>query len=157
LAEAKHAEIEKIHFRLQMLPDSFPDGIIYRNNHTGEKSKLMSRKKSLKEQRSALATGQAHDWLEPFSNWILTAGNAGEIALSGSLQEKRFRLESLRPESGPRLQKSPWFFRQTVVTTRRKIVEGEMVRDRGFEPLTPSVSRKCSTTELTAQCPLKDR
>ena len=26
-----------------------------------------------------------------------------------------------------------------------------MVRDRGFEPLTPSVSRKCSTTELTAQ------
>src|SRR5262245_52737964 len=27
----------------------------------------------------------------------------------------------------------------------------EMVRDRGFEPLTPSVSRKCSTTELTAQ------
>jgi hypothetical protein len=29
--------------------------------------------------------------------------------------------------------------------------EREMVRDRGFEPLTPSVSRKCSTTELTAQ------
>src|SRR2546423_1351275 len=26
-----------------------------------------------------------------------------------------------------------------------------MVRDRGFEPLTPSVSRKCSTTELTAR------
>src|SRR5213593_4444814 len=26
-----------------------------------------------------------------------------------------------------------------------------MVRDRGLEPLTPSVSRKCSTTELTAQ------
>jgi hypothetical protein len=25
-----------------------------------------------------------------------------------------------------------------------------MVRDRGFEPLTPSVSRKCSATELTA-------
>src|SRR5688572_28829063 len=32
-----------------------------------------------------------------------------------------------------------------------------MVRDRGFEPLTPSVSRKCSTTELTAQSVLKDR
>ena len=26
-----------------------------------------------------------------------------------------------------------------------------MVRDRGLEPLTPSVSRKCSTTELTAR------
>ena len=27
---------------------------------------------------------------------------------------------------------------------------GKMVRDTGFEPVTPSVSRKCSTTELTA-------
>lgn len=26
-----------------------------------------------------------------------------------------------------------------------------MVRDRGLEPLTPSVSGRCSTTELTAQ------
>src|SRR6266567_4821157 len=32
-----------------------------------------------------------------------------------------------------------------------------MVRDRGFEPLTPSVSRKCSTTELTAPPMPKDR
>src|SRR5438132_141475 len=32
-----------------------------------------------------------------------------------------------------------------------------MVRDRGFEPLTPSVSRKCSTTELTARSKPKDR
>jgi hypothetical protein len=31
-----------------------------------------------------------------------------------------------------------------------------MVRDRGFEPLTPSVSRKCSTTELTAP-PMADQ
>ena len=26
-----------------------------------------------------------------------------------------------------------------------------MVRDTGFEPVTPSVSGRCSTTELTAQ------
>src|SRR5260221_599628 len=32
----------------------------------------------------------------------------------------------------------------------RFLILPEMVRDRGFEPLTPSVSRKCSTTELTA-------
>ena len=31
-----------------------------------------------------------------------------------------------------------------------------MVRDTGFEPVTPSVSRKCSTTELTAQRLLPD-
>jgi hypothetical protein len=29
------------------------------------------------------------DWLEPFQNWILTARNAGEIADSDSLQQKR--------------------------------------------------------------------
>ena len=35
---------------------------------------------------------------------------------------------------------------------RDLVCEGAgMVRDRGFEPLTPSVSRKCSTPELTAQ------
>src|SRR5260370_5613079 len=32
-----------------------------------------------------------------------------------------------------------------------------MVRDRGFEPLTPSGSRKCSTTELTAPPMPEDR
>ena len=48
----------------------------------------MSQKKSLEEQRNALLKGRA-DWLEPFQNWILTARNAGEIAVSGSLQEKR--------------------------------------------------------------------
>src|SRR5664280_1143201 len=53
-----------------------------------EKAKGMSRKKSLEEQRNALLKGRA-DWLEPFQNWILTAKDAGEIAISGSLQEKR--------------------------------------------------------------------
>jgi hypothetical protein len=35
-----------------------------------------------------LSAGRA-DWLEPFQSWVLTAKNAGEIAVSGSLQEKR--------------------------------------------------------------------
>jgi multimeric flavodoxin WrbA len=48
----------------------------------------MSQKKTLEEQIAALSAGRA-DWLEPFQKWILTAKNAGEIAVSGSLQEKR--------------------------------------------------------------------
>ena len=48
----------------------------------------MSQKKSLEEQRSALLKGRT-DWLEPFQKWILTAKNAGEIAVSASFQEKR--------------------------------------------------------------------
>jgi hypothetical protein len=49
---------------------------------------MMSQKKTLQEQISRLSQGRA-DWLEPLQNWILTARNAGEIAVSGSLQEKR--------------------------------------------------------------------
>ena len=48
----------------------------------------MGQKRLLEEQREAHATGRAN-WLEPFQNWILTAKNTGEIAVSGSLQEKR--------------------------------------------------------------------
>jgi hypothetical protein len=88
MAEQKRAEIERISLRLQRLLDSFLDQQIDRETFTAEKAKLMSQKKSLKEQSSALSRGRA-DWLEPFQNWIETAKNAGEIALSGALQEKR--------------------------------------------------------------------
>jgi len=50
--------------------------------------KWMSQKKSLEEQSTALSAGRAN-WLEPFQNWILTARNAGEIAVKGSPQEKK--------------------------------------------------------------------
>ena len=88
LADQKRTEIAKINLRLQTLLDSFLDGIIDRDVYVAEKAKGMSQKKSLEEQSSALLKGRA-DWLEPFQNWILTAKNAGEIAVSGSLQEKR--------------------------------------------------------------------
>ena len=49
---------------------------------------LIPFEESLEEQSTALVKGRA-DWLEPFQNWILTPKNGGEIAISGSLQEKR--------------------------------------------------------------------
>ena len=88
MAEQKRAEIEKINLRLQKLLDSFLDEIIDREAYVTEKAKCMSQKKTLEEQISRLSQGRA-DWLEPFQKWILTARNAGEIANSGSLQEKR--------------------------------------------------------------------
>ena len=88
MAEQKREEIEKINLRLQKLLDSFLDGIIDRETYVAEKAKGMSQKKSLEEQSAALLTGRA-DWLEPFQNWILTARNAGEIAVSGSPQERK--------------------------------------------------------------------
>ena len=68
--------------------DSFLDGVIERNDYTAEKAKLMSRKKSLQEQRTALAQGQ-HAWIEPLRKWVLAARSAGKIADSGSPQEKK--------------------------------------------------------------------
>jgi len=88
MAEQKRSEIEKINLRLQTLLDSLLDGIIDRSSYVAEKSKGMSQKKTLEEQSQALLKGRA-DWLEPFQNWIIAAKNAGEITLSGSLQEKR--------------------------------------------------------------------
>ncbi len=48
------------------------------------------------------------------------------------------------------------YSRDDASLCRRRETEPKMVRDRGFEPLTPSVSRKCSTPELTAQPSRKD-
>jgi hypothetical protein len=42
----------------------------------------------LKEQSSALLKNR-NAWLEPFQNWILTAKDAGETVVSGSLTEKK--------------------------------------------------------------------
>ncbi len=84
----KRAEIETVNLRLQKLLDSFLDGVIERNEYAAEKAKLMSRKKSLEAHISALSAGQ-ETWLEPFQKWILTAKDAGEIAMTGSFQEKK--------------------------------------------------------------------
>ena len=89
IAEQKRVEVEKIKLRLQTLLDSFLDGIIDREDYVAGKAKAMSQKKSLEEQGNALLKGGRADWLEPFQNWILSARNAGEIVVSGSLQEKR--------------------------------------------------------------------
>ena len=88
MAEQKRAEIEKINLRLQKLLDSFLDEIIDRETYVAEKAKWMSQKKSLEEQSTALLKGRAN-WLEPFQSWILTARNAGGIAVSGSPQERK--------------------------------------------------------------------
>ena len=88
LVAQKRAEIEKINQRLQKLLDSFLDELIDRETFAAEKEKLMSQRKTLEGQKDACAAGRA-DWLEPFQNWILTPKNAGKIAESGSLQEKR--------------------------------------------------------------------
>ncbi len=137
----KRAEIEQINLRLQRLIDLFLDAVIERNEYTGEKSKLMSQKKSLEEQINTLSAGKS-GWIEPFQEWILTAKNAGKIAVSGSLQEKRVLAQKV---FGSNLVLDCKKARGSCVKPWSLLVEtsqtGGMVRGRGFEPLTPTVSR----------------
>ena len=136
MAERKRAEIGKINLRLQTLLDSLLDGIIDREAYVAEKAKGMSRKKSLEEQSSALLKGQA-DWLEPFQKWILTAKDADEIAISGSLQEKRVLALKV---FGSNLVLDCKKARGSCVKPWSLLVEnsssGGMVRPAGLEPAT---------------------
>jgi Zn-dependent oligopeptidase len=136
MAERKRAEIGKINLRLQTLLDSFLDEIIDREAYVAEKAKGMSRKKSLEEQSSALLKGQA-DWLEPFQKWILTAKDADEIAISGSLQEKRVLALKV---FGSNLVLDCKKARGSCVKPWSLLVEnsssGGMVRPAGLEPAT---------------------
>jgi hypothetical protein len=109
--------------------------------YVAEKAKGMSQKKSLEEQIGALLKGRA-DWLEPFQNWIITARNAGEIAIADSFLQKRvLTLEVFGSNFVLDCKKA----RGSCVKPWSALVEfnqtGGMVRDTGFEPVTPTVSR----------------
>ena len=135
----KRMEIEKISQRLQRLLDSLLDSLIERETFTTEKAKLMSQKKTLEEQIKALS-GNPKVWLEPFQNWILTAKNAGEIAVTGSLPEKRVLAQQV---FGSNLVLDCKKARGSCVKPWSLLVEsspsGGMVGTAGFEPATFSV------------------
>ena len=145
VADQKRAEIEKINLRLQRLLDSFLDGVIERDDYTAEKAKLMSRKKSLQEQGTALLTNR-NGWLEPFQNWILTAKNAGEIAVSGSPQEKKALAQKV---FGSNLVLDCKKARGYCLKPWSDLLEsnqtGGMVGWRGLEPRTNALKGHCST------------
>jgi hypothetical protein len=87
-------EIDKITGRSGRLQDAFLDGVIERDEFVLEKAKLMSSRKTLEEQRAAL-TRYPNRCLEPFKNWVFTAQNAGAIARTGSLAEKKALAEKV--------------------------------------------------------------
>ena len=140
----KRGEIEKINLRLQKLLDAFLDGVIERSDYTAEKAKLMSQKKSLEEQSTALLRGRS-DWIEPFKEWILTARNAGEIAVTGSPQEKKVLAQKV---FGSNLVLDCKKARGSCVKPWSLLVEksltGGMVEPTGIEPATFSLRTRRS-------------
>ncbi len=134
LAEQKRAEIQKLNLRLQKLLDTFLDELIDRETFTAEKAKLMSQKKTLEEQKVAQAAGRV-DWLEPFQNWIITAKNAGQIAVSGSLQEKRdLALKVFGSNLVLDCKKARGYCVKPWSTLVEKSLSGGVVRLAGLEP-----------------------
>ena len=135
----KRGGLQAINLRLQRLLDSFLDAVIERDEYTAEKTRLMSQKKTLEGQIAALSAGRA-DWLEPFTEWILTAKNAGKIVESGSLPEKRVLAFKV---FGSNLVLDGKKARGSCVKPWSALVElnqtGGMVRAAGFEPATPTV------------------
>jgi hypothetical protein len=113
---------------------------------TGDKkAKGMSQKKSLEERSAALLKGRA-DWLEPFQNWILTARNAGEIAVSGSLQEKRvLALKIFGSNLVLDCKKARGYCLKPWSLLVEKSLSGGMVGWRGLEPRTNALKGHCST------------
>ena len=140
----KRREIDKINLRLQKLLDSFLDELIDRETFTAEKSRLMSQKKTLEEQGKALSSGRA-DWLEPMQNWVLTAKNAGEIAVSGSLQEERvLALKVFGSNLVLDCKKARGYCVKPWSLLVEKSVNGGMVRLAGIEPTTFGLEGRCS-------------
>ena len=96
----------------------------------------MSQKKSLEEQSTALLKGRAN-WLEPFQNWILTASNAGEIAVSGSPQKRKVLAQKV---FGSNLVLDCKKARGSCVKPWSYLLDnsssGGLVRARGLEPPT---------------------
>lgn len=93
----------------------------------------MSRKKSVGEQVASLTTGRAV-WLELLTEWILTAQNAGK-----TLFRIRFKRSGFLPQKGSARTLSSIAQKPVVLASNRdhyssKLVEGEVVRGRGFEP-----------------------
>ena len=84
----KQSEIAQIGVKTQRLVEAYLEQLIDREMFTIQKAELLARKKMLQEQIEACEDNHEH-WLEPFKEWLNTAKNMGEIAVSGSPQEKK--------------------------------------------------------------------
>jgi hypothetical protein len=84
--------------------------------------------------------------LNAFAFFVLIVMSPKETTLPYATGNTHF----LSLQCDNRRMQRPYKFRPEKKRAPKNHEEAEMVRDRGFEPLTPSVSRKCSTTELTA-------
>ena len=131
--EAFRADITHLSEKLQRLLDSFLDGVLERDIYTQKKAEIMSQKKTSEEQMNDLALGNL-EWVEPHSQ-----------------KQKHGRFQQLKNSSPPRRHLVCAPRNQRKRAHSRSIFEKSLVLEPrlGFEPRTPSLPWKCSTTELS--------
>ncbi len=81
-------KIENINRKLQRLKDLYLDQEMEQEEYHQDKNSLVSEKQSLQEQISRLKHNHTA-WLEPFKEWLKTAQNLDEIAISSDLESKK--------------------------------------------------------------------
>ena len=74
--------------KLERLLNGYLDQIIDEQDYRLQKSKLLSEKKSLQEEMTALSHTQ-NDWLAPFQNWLKDAQSLDKIASDSDLFAKK--------------------------------------------------------------------
>ena len=87
-------KINAINIKLQRLLDGYLEQDIERETYRMEKAKLMSEKKSLEEQTTRFKQKQ-NAWLEPMTNWIISASNMEKIARDSNLFAKKVAIKEI--------------------------------------------------------------
>ncbi len=82
------SKIEIADRKLKRLLDGYLEQDIEQEIYRQEKSKVLSEKQSLTEQIARLEQKQ-NAWLEPYMNWLKDAQNMAEIAIFGTLTDKK--------------------------------------------------------------------
>jgi site-specific DNA recombinase len=88
LVEEAQMELANIKANLNRLVSIYVSQDIDRDTFLVQKEELLSRKKQFQERIKANENGQL-PWLEPFADWLKTAKTVGEIAMTGSPQERK--------------------------------------------------------------------
>ena len=86
--EEKRKKIYSFPQKLERLLTGYLDQVIDEQDYRNQKAKLLSEKKSLEEEMTALSHTQ-NDWLAPFQNWLKDAQSLDKIASDSDLFAKK--------------------------------------------------------------------
>ncbi len=142
----KQMAIAAVTESLNRLLSIYVSGDIQREAFLGQKDALLAKKKTLEEVFEQHERGVHRTWLEPFKEWVNTAQTLGEIAETGSAEEKKRVAVKVY---GSNLFLDSKKARGCCVKPWSLLVEksssGGMVGWQGLEPWTNALKGHCST------------